>query len=317
MATAAPVRTHPLPAPAAAPMSRLRGLVAMTRPSQILLIVAVLLNGMLLGLWHAHPVRLETVSVALVLVMAAGSAVHLANEAADEATDLLTARTRYSGGSGALEASGLSPRVPLVAGLAMALAVTVATLIVSAAGVLTATATVLLLAGLAGGLAYSLPPVAAMRHGWGEPLNATLGGLLLPLFGVAVVADTIRAADALAFLPFFFVVLASVMATAWPDRAADAATGKRTLQVRRAPRALRAIAFGAAFAFIVSTLVSALAEAMPMALAGLMVTPALVIGAAGYTRVRSPLANVAAMVGMTLLTGAVLLLSLLADGGQA
>ena len=33
-----------------------------------------------------------------------------------------------------------------------------------------------MLAGLGGSLMYSLPPLAAMRHGWGEPLNALLEG---------------------------------------------------------------------------------------------------------------------------------------------
>ena len=40
-------------------------------------------------------------------------------------------------------------------------------------------------------LFYSLPPIAAMRHGWGEPLNAVLGGMLLPLAGVAVVTGSV------------------------------------------------------------------------------------------------------------------------------
>ena len=118
--------------------------------------------------------------------------------------------------------------------LSLALAVVVAAAAVSRLGVglLGPVATLLLLVGLAGGLAYSLPPVAAMRRGWGEVLNTLLGALALPLFGVAVVRGRIDPLDAVAFLPFAAVTLCSVMATAWPDRAADAATGKRTLQVR-------------------------------------------------------------------------------------
>jgi 1,4-dihydroxy-2-naphthoate polyprenyltransferase len=55
--------------------------------------------------------------------------------------------------------------------------------------------------GLRGGHAYSLPPVAAMRRGSGEILNALLGGLLLPLFGVAIERGTVAPLDVLAFLP--------------------------------------------------------------------------------------------------------------------
>jgi 1,4-dihydroxy-2-naphthoate octaprenyltransferase len=43
----------------------------------------------------------------------------------------------------------------------------------------------LLMAGVVGGLAYSVAPVALMRRGAGEAVNAILGGLLLPLYGVA------------------------------------------------------------------------------------------------------------------------------------
>jgi 1,4-dihydroxy-2-naphthoate octaprenyltransferase len=147
-----------------------------------------------------------------------------------------------------------------------------------------------------------------MRRGWGEPLNALLGSMLLPLFGVAVVAGATGPDDILAFLPFFFVTLASVMATAWPDRRADAATGKRTMQVRLPAASLRRIHTGAAVAFVLATVASAAIEAMPLALAGLLVAPALALSVARYTRRRSPWPNVAAMVGLAFITTAALAL---------
>jgi 1,4-dihydroxy-2-naphthoate octaprenyltransferase len=299
-------------------MGRLHAILVMTRPSQMALIVVILANGFLLGAWRL-PTTTDgaaalVLAVATVLTILASAAVHLANESADHETDRLTRRTAFSGGSGALEASGLSSRVPLLVGLSLAAIVTIVTLLASASGAFSGAAAALLLAGLAGGLAYSLPPIAAMRRGWGEPLNALLGALLLPLFGVAVVVGSVGSSDVVAFLPFFLVVMASVMATAWPDRDADAATGKLTMQVRLGPRTLRLIHAAASATFVVATLISAAVGAMPLALAGLLVLPALVVGAARYTRVTSPLANVAAMVSLVAITTVALIIELNASG---
>ena len=53
---------------------------------------------------------------------------------------------------------------------------------------------------------------------------------------------------------------------------------------------------------------------MPLALAGLLVLPALVVGVARYTRVTSPLANVAAMLGLVAITTVALIVELYASG---
>ncbi len=290
-----------------------RALVAMARPSQLALVWAVYAAGVLLGL-----ARIGTASepwpvlMGALLIGAAAVSAHLVNEAEDAATDRRTVRTPFSGGSGALAASGLDPSIPLRAGLALAAVVVAATWLAWVGLGLPAPAATLVLAGLAGALFYSLPPLAAMRHGWGEPLNALLGGLLLPLAGVAVVVGSVGLADLLAFAPFALVVLASVMATAWPDREADAATGKVTLQVRLRPTTLRRIHAGVSAGFVVATALVAVAGAAPYALAGLVVVPALVIGTMGYTRRPSPLPSVAAMVGLvvvSMVTNAVGLIS--------
>ncbi len=285
-------------------LGRLHALVAMTRPSQIALILLILANGVLLGTSRVTAVTLDPLAVLLgvALVIAAAVAVHLANESADHETDLLAERTPFSGGSGALAASALRPEVPLAMGLALAVTVVAGTIAGLATGLLPSPAAALMLGGLAGGLAYSLPPIAAMRHGWGEPLNALLGGLLLPLFGVALVAGGVNLLDVAAFLPFGLVVMASVLATAWPDRDVDAATGKLTMSVRLDAPTLRRIHLVASVGFVAATVLSAASGAMPLALSGLLVVPALLVGLRSYTRVRSPLPNVAAMVGLGLIT---------------
>ena len=276
------------------PMSPARALVAMSRPSQIVLIWAIYLAGVLLGLTRTGAVFDAWAVVAVgLLVTGAAAAAHLVNEAEDAATDRRTVRTPFSGGSGALEASGLDPKVPLRSGLALAALVAALTWVAWLALPLSAMVVLLVLVGLVGALAYSLPPLAAMRHGWGEPLNAILGGMLLPLAGVAAVTSRIEGADLLAFLPFTLAVFASVMATAWPDRAADAATGKLTMQVRLRPTVLRRIHAALSVGFVMAALLAAALDVAPFALP-------LVVGTASYTRRDSPLPNVVAMVALAL-----------------
>lgn len=288
-------------------MGQWRALAAMTRPTQVALILAIFTIGVMLASWRADSVASLSVDLlslwpSALLLTASAAAIHLANEAADFRTDRLTTRTAFSGGSGALEASGLNPRLPLTLSLATALTVVGGTLVATTTEGLNPVAATLLLLGLAGGLAYSLPPVAAERRGVGEALNAVLGAMVLPLFGVAALSASLEPLDIVAFLPFLFVTFASVMATAWPDREADAATGKATMQVRLRPVVLRRVAVAAAVAFVAATLLSHATGAMPMALAGLLVVPLLVVGLIRYTRHTSPWPNVAAMVGQALIT---------------
>jgi hypothetical protein len=74
------------------------------------------------------------------------------------------------------------------------------------------------------------------------------------------------------------------------------------MQVRLAPATLRRIHALASVTFVVATIVAAVSGAMPVALLGLAVVPALLLGMATYTRRRSPLPDVAAMVGLALIT---------------
>jgi 1,4-dihydroxy-2-naphthoate octaprenyltransferase len=238
--------------------------------------------------------RLAAGALALVPVAVT---VHYANEYADVETDALTTRTPFSGGSGALVLTDCEPAVLRRAtGLSFALAVVA----IAAAG-LTATlaldAVAYLLTILGAGLAYSLPPTALIRRGVGELVNALLGGLVLPLYGVAVVGTpTVRAH--LAVGPFVLVVGCSLLATHWPDRTADATVGKRTLVVRWGPRRIRrlyALLAGIAAAW---TLWLWHGETIPrpVALAHLLAGPLLVRGHTVLTRQRSPLPSVLAMV---------------------
>lgn len=291
------VDVHP---PLARTLRPVPALVLMARPSQVALVVLVALAGALLGAWRGSAAAPDTPAMAallgLALLLPATIATHWANEAADAETDARSQRTAFSGGSGALARSGLAASVPLRLAVAVAAGTALVAAAIVAAGALAPLAGTLLLLGLAGGLAYSLPPVAAMRRGWGEPLNALLGGLLLPLYGVAVMQGTVGPLDAVAFLPFTVTVFCSVMATAWPDRAADAATGKHTLQVRWPVPRLRALHLAATVAWVGGSFAVIALDALPMAGAGLLIAPLLLLGHVRYTRGGSPWPSVAAMV---------------------
>jgi 1,4-dihydroxy-2-naphthoate octaprenyltransferase len=306
------MRTMDMTVIATPPMGRARALVAMARPDQVPLVMLVFTAGLLLGLSRADrtTIRSPDLTVAALLLLAAAVAVHWANEAADAASDARSVRTAFSGGRGALARSGLPAAVPLRLSLALAIVVSVASGVALGVGLLGPVAACLLLAGLVGGLAYSLPPVAAMRRGWGEVLNTSLGAVALPLFGVAVARGRIDVPDAVAFLPFAALTLCSVMATAWPDRAADANTGRRTLQVRWPAARLRRLHASIAVGWLAATVLVVGMGAAPAtaAVSGLLVLPFVILGTRHYTRRDVPWPSVAAMVGSIAVTAGALAL---------
>lgn len=301
-----PVSDHPPRAVASA-------LFDMSRPSQLLLIWLVYTLGAVAvaartgtgtgtGTW---PPKAYLAGLAALVPVAAS--VHYANEYADYWTDLVTERTPFSGGSGALARTGLPRRLPLLAAApALALGAALAA-VGTLAGWLSLPATALLAAIAVLGWQYSVGPLALSRRGLGELDNAVVGGLLLPAYGYAVVAGGGPSAGAtalspravLAFLPFAAVVFVNLLETQWPDRPADAAAGKRTLAVRWSPARLRAAyALGATVGLGSLVALAGGVLPVPVAAASTPAAPLLVWGAARYTRVREPLPAVAAMVAM-------------------
>jgi 1,4-dihydroxy-2-naphthoate polyprenyltransferase len=272
-------------------------IIAMTRPSQLLLVATVMLLGVAAAVARGAAPEPATVAAGLAVLLPIAASIHLANEHADHETDRLTARTPFSGGSGALARTGLSPTVPLRAARASAAIGLAAATVAWAAGLLDAPAVAVLLVGLAGGWAYSLGPFPLAWRGLGEPANGLLGGMLLPLYGMAVAGGAMDAFAVATFAPLTLVVTANLLATTWPDRAADGAVGKRTLATRWPPRRLRAL-----FAVLAGAAVAILAGQglgpwpTVVALAGLSAILLLAVGLVWYTRRESPLPTVAAMV---------------------
>ena len=276
-------------------------LAGMARLDQLALVCVVYAMGVLAGMDGTVPTAANpagNVLPGLAALLAVALPVHYANEYADYETDALTTPTEFSGGSGALHATGLGRAF---AGRALVAATGVAVLALMAAAVagLPGTALALLVVVLVAGVAYSLGPRLAWR-GLGELTNALLGGLLLPLYGVAVVRSTVGVGAVSTFLPFTAVVFANLLATQWPDRRADASVGKRTLAVSQDVRTLRGLYVAAATLGVGGVLVLAGVDRLPVALVGLATPTAvlLVVGASRYGRVESPAVTVYAMVAL-------------------
>ena len=267
-----------------------------SRPSQLLLILGVYAFGVVIALAAGTPLSsVALLSGALALVPTAAS-VHYANEYADYETDALTDRTPFSGGSGALHRTGVSRTIPLRAALASLFLGLVLTAGLALGGLLPLSAVFLLAVIAFFGWQYSVGPLKLAWRGWGELDNAALGGLVLPVYGAAVVGGPLALA-ALASVPFFLVVLLNLFATQWPDRRADAQVGKDTLAVQWSPRRLRRVYVGIALLAGLSLIgLAGRIIPLPVVLLSLPVIPLVGYGAYGYTERHVPWPTVSAMV---------------------
>ena len=285
------------PRPDDRPTQGAAAILAMARPIQLLLITGVVLLGVAAARARGAAIEPVVVMLGLAVVLPVAASIHLANEYADHETDRLTARTPFSGGSGTLARTGLPRSLALHAGQVAATVGLGGAVAAWAAGVMTGPAFAILAIGFVGGWAYSTGPYPLAWRGLGELANGLLGGMLLPLYGVALAGGAVDANTVAAFLPLTLVVTANLLATTWPDRVADAAVGKRTLATRWLPERLRSL-FALLTAAAVAILVVQTLGPGPLvvALAGLSAVPLLALGLAWYTRRESPLPTVAAMV---------------------
>lgn len=297
---------------------RLWTLWAAARPSQVALVLVVYLLGVGLAtagspLVAAEPATNAQTGVPSDLLVSALSGaialvpvtitIHYANEYADGETDALADRTPFSGGSGALARTGLPASFLRSATIAAFVTTTFVLMGAVTVGGLSIDAIALLVTILPLGLAYSLLPVALIRRGVGEVVNATLGGIALPLYGAAVVATPTPVA-VLAVVPLTLLVGCNLLATHWADREADAAVGKRTLAVRWSPTRIRRTYAILAVVAVITTAGLWIGGVFPnaVALAHLAPAPFLVWGGAVLTRRRSPLPAVLAMVVLAVTT---------------
>ncbi|WP_255150693.1 prenyltransferase [Halorarius halobius] len=275
---------------------RLRALWRMSRPAQLLLVVAVYALGVVIARGMGAPLALGPVAAGLLALLPVAASVHYVNEYADHETDRLTTRTPFSGGSGAVPELGVDRSLALRAATATLTVGTVAAVGLWVVGLLSDSALVLLALIAVLGWQYSVGPLALSRRGLGELDNALLGGVVLPHYGAATLAPP-GLAVCLAVLPFALVVFCNLLATQWPDRRADAQVGKYTLPTRWSPRRLRRLYLLVAF-LAFAGLVALAGGVLPplVAAAGFLALPFLLWGAATFTRDERPLPTVAGMV---------------------
>jgi 1,4-dihydroxy-2-naphthoate polyprenyltransferase len=220
---------------------------------------------------------------------------HYADEYADVDTDSLTRRTVFSGGSGMLPAGLLSPAWAIGAAATLAILSAGLTAWAILTGSLTLYAGWIVGVGLFGGWFYSMPPLAFERRGLGELDNALLGAVFMPLMGYTVQTGRPDLGAGMALLPTFFMVLVGLLAAHWPDRAADAAVGRRTLTGMLGSYVSVFHKLFIAFAYGLTLLLAGRALPYPVVIATLLTLPAGLWAARSFGRQDSPVPSSLAM----------------------
>lgn len=176
-----------------------------------------------------------------------------ANDAADWQSDVRNATfNRFSGGSRVVPEGKLTPFALAQAALVTALAMgTLSAYLVFYEG----RAFMVVIAAIALHLLwmYSFPPFRLSYRGHGEILQGLGLGVLLPVAGHYVQANTLDGLSIAGLLPAFLLGYAGNVVTALPDTPSDRATGKRSFPVRRGERAARRTAVALVIAAGVAT----------------------------------------------------------------
>jgi len=204
---------------------------------------------------------------------------HYANEFFDRGADRYGTPTAFSGGSGVIASGELAPPAALVAALTCAAAGTVATLWFVRAG-LPAAAAIGAAIGV-GAWIYSAPPLRLSGRGWGELDTMVVVGMLVPAAGYAAFTGRFDAVILAATLAPACAIFAMMIAVEWPDRAADAAAGKRNLVVRLGTLAAGRLAALAALG-VAPALIAVLGRRLWWA--GIPFTLLVIPGIAGFVR---------------------------------
>jgi 1,4-dihydroxy-2-naphthoate octaprenyltransferase len=282
--------------------SLVKVLLKMARPPQLLAIILVYILGSLVARSHGISFNLTAFLFGLAVVLPVSASIHYANEYADHETDSLTIRTLFSGGSGALPESGLSPVVALKAAWIALMAGSFLGLLGWFWGIISPAGLAVLMWGAFWGWMYSLKPLALAWHGWGELDNAMLGGVALPVYAYVVQSGQLDWRAVLIFIPFGMLVFVNLLATTWADKDADAAVGKYTLATRWSVARLRLVYLAVGLGAFIFLLSFANLLFPPIIIRySLLVLPVLIWGLLVYTRQHSPFPTVAAMTVFLLL----------------
>lgn len=256
-------------------MSGLKPWLGVARAPFLLLPVALVVNGAAAGAWDG-PWSLGRTALALLGLVALHVAVNVFNEVSDHRTgiDGRTRRTPFSGGSGTLQAGGMTPRTALAFGI-------VSFVVGSGIGLYLTwrTGWPLLAIGLVGAFTIVAYTDLLTRVGLGE-FAAGLGLGALPVLGTAFVQHgRLGPAAFAAAVPSLLMTFNLLLLNEFPDEEADRAGGRRHLVIALGRAAAARVWAGAALLTPVSIAVAVGVGALPWpALAGVLPTALLARG---------------------------------------
>lgn len=215
--------------------ARLRRTLLATRPQFLGASLLPVLVGSAWGAAHAGAVDLPAIVLALLATALLHAAANVLNDICDADGDAINDAhlAPFTGGSrfiqdGLLDLAAM--RRLCLALLSCGIVAGVVLAALKGPGVL-----VFGLAGIALGVAYSLPPHRLNSRGLGE-LTVAIAFGILPVLGAAWLQTGDIAPRALfAALPVSLWIAAVLLVNEVPDRTADALAGKRTLAVRLGP----------------------------------------------------------------------------------
>lgn len=210
----------------------LRGLLAAGRLFFLLGGVALYALGLAVAFYEGYWLSIPRLLLGLGAILSIQLMTHYNNEYWDQDADaLVTLRTPFSGGSGAVAGGMIGPHDVRNASVACAVLAVLFTL-----GLLWAGASAVALLAIAvtalGALSYSQPPMRVVARGVGEIWAALVVAFLTPLVAYSVQTGGVSAVLVAACLPAIVMQALMIIAIELPDYEADVATGKGNLVVR-------------------------------------------------------------------------------------
>jgi 1,4-dihydroxy-2-naphthoate octaprenyltransferase len=263
----------------AARISMMWHLLAAARPVFLTGGVAVYMLGVVVA-WHeTGAAKARPLVAGLAVVLLGQLMTDLLNEYWDQEGDaLITRRTFFSGGSGALQSGALSAATVYRAALACGLAEILLTLSLGLRGNLSAVSALVIALAVAGGMLYSQPPPRLVARGLGEVTVAGVVCFLAPALGYSLQTGGLSILLVATCLPAMIIVFAMLLAVELPDFDADVATGKRNLVVRLGRgRVARLYAVAVAACYVASVAGLRLGVPAPVALVPVMTAPFAVV----------------------------------------
>ena len=200
---------------------------------------------------------------------------HYSNDYFDQDADAaVLTPTRWASGSRVLPDGLVRPRVALIAALFWAGIALSAAAVLAATGSTPQLTLLLLMLAIFMAWSYSSPPLQLNRNGLGEITGALLVPGLTTLLGFQVQTGRLALLPVLAVVPLCFFQFAMLLSVNFPDVAADAQVGKRTLVVIFGPeRAAQLFLAALTLAYLLLPVLILLGLPIQAALAVLLTLP--------------------------------------------